>query len=138
MEYTEGQGFAERDWKEPRPQKDASEYTKGEWEIWKPLDRTPPQGEGFWAVYVVDDKGNHIAKVSRPPDKETLANAHLITAAVNACIKLNPDNPMAVAESISGLYEALKEALEILSAVQSLLTSMKHKPKRRASYETMS
>lgn len=39
------------------------------------------------------------------------ANAHLITTAVNACIKLNPDNPMAVAESIAELYEACKELL---------------------------
>ncbi|KKL76917.1 hypothetical protein LCGC14_2040060, partial [marine sediment metagenome] len=39
---------------------------------------------------------------------EFIANAHLIAAAVNACIKLNPDNPMAVAESISEMCEALK------------------------------
>ncbi len=55
-------------------------YTKGEWEIWKSLDRVPPEGAGFWAVYVVDDKGGHIAKVSRT-DTETTANAHLIVAA---------------------------------------------------------
>jgi len=37
------------------------------------------------------------------------ANVQLILKAVNACIKLNPDNPLAVAESIKDLYEALKE-----------------------------
>ena len=41
-----------------------------------------------------------------------LANAHLIAAAVNACIKLNPNNPMAVAESIGELYEACKDAVD--------------------------
>ncbi len=39
------------------------------------------------------------------------ANAHLIVEAVNACIKLNPDNPLAVAQSITALYEALKSLL---------------------------
>ncbi len=35
-------------------------------------------------------------------------NAHLIAAAVNACTKVNPNNPMAVAEALSEMYEALK------------------------------
>ena len=38
-------------------------------------------------------------------------NAKLILSAVNACIKLNPDNPMAVAEGISDLYEACRVTL---------------------------
>jgi len=37
------------------------------------------------------------------------ANAHLIVTAVNACIELNPNNPIAVAESIKDMYEALKK-----------------------------
>lgn len=36
------------------------------------------------------------------------ANAHLIVTAVNACAQVNPDNPMAVAEAIEEMYEALK------------------------------
>ncbi len=39
--------------------------------------------------------------------------AHLIAAAVNACQSVNPDNPMAVAESIKFMYEALKEITEL-------------------------
>jgi hypothetical protein len=35
-------------------------------------------------------------------------NANLICSAVNACQEINPDNPMAVAESIKEMYEALK------------------------------
>ena len=42
---------------------------------------------------------------------ESEANAHLIAAAVNACLKINPDNPMAVAESIGDLYEACKDVI---------------------------
>lgn len=36
--------------------------------------------------------------------------ACLIVTAVNACQHINPDNPQAVAESITKLYEALREA----------------------------
>ena len=35
------------------------------------------------------------------------ADAELIVTAVNACIKLNPEDPLAVAENISELYESL-------------------------------
>ncbi len=39
------------------------------------------------------------------------ANANLIVAAVNACIELNPSNPLAVAEAIKDMHEALKVIL---------------------------
>jgi len=35
-------------------------------------------------------------------------NADLIVAAVNACAEVNADNPIAVAESIKEMYDALK------------------------------
>ena len=44
--------------------------------------------------------------------KETKANPHLIEAAVNACVSVNPDNPMAVAWSIKEMYEALRAMIE--------------------------
>jgi len=44
--------------------------------------------------------------------EEARANADIIVAAVNACQEVNPDNPMAVAESIKDMYEALKVAFE--------------------------
>lgn len=55
------------------------------------------------------DDDRVIATVSfyRFSNDEAKANAHLIVAAVNACQKVNPDNPMAVAESIQEMYEAL-------------------------------
>ncbi len=78
-------------------------YTKGEWK----LDDTGT------AIYsgerLVANCGGYVLT-----QKETLtlaenkANAHLIVAAVNACTSVNPDNPLAVAESIKDMYEALK------------------------------
>lgn len=41
---------------------------------------------------------------------------YLICEAVNACIKLNPENPAAVAQSISDMYKALKQALRTFEA----------------------
>ena len=39
----------------------------------------------------------------------------LFPAAVNACIELNPDNPIAVAESIGKMYEACKKMIAVLN-----------------------
>ena len=38
-----------------------------------------------------------------------MANAELIVTAVKACMNLNPENPVAAAQSLSGMHEALKE-----------------------------
>jgi len=64
-------------------------FTKGEW---KATDYVYMNGEKRYDVETADE-------VIAMDVSE--ANAHLIAAAVNACIKLNPDNPMAVAESIN-------------------------------------
>ena len=42
-------------------------------------------------------------------DAEAQANAALIVAAVNACFKVNPDNPLAVAEVLPELIEAAQK-----------------------------
>ena len=84
-------------------------YSQGEWKALQVKDdaplvmcKRPDSISGY----------EFIASCDTPirPIEQNLANANLIAAAVNACIKLNLDNPMAVAESISDLYEALKEA----------------------------
>ncbi len=93
------------------------ECTKGKWTVWKPIDRVPPVGEGFWGVYIVDERDNQIAKISRQNSAELIPDANLITAAVNACIEINPDNPQAVADSIKEMYEALKELTDIMEVV---------------------
>jgi len=59
---------------------------------------TDDGGKPIWFVETIDDV------ICELNDK---ANADLIVAAVNACIKLNPDNPMAVAEALPELYEVL-------------------------------
>ena len=41
-----------------------------------------------------------------------MANAEVIVTAVNACMNLNPENPVAAAQSLSGMYEALKATVE--------------------------
>ena len=76
-------------------------YTKGEWKII----------EGDDAFIITDEKGCTICKMPyiygiRIKIQET--DAHLIAAAVNACQKINPDNPLAVAEALPDMYEALK------------------------------
>ena len=74
--------------------------TKGKWKVGEPFGR----GQDY-PLYAEDHY--EIVRVFIH-NGEQEANAHLIAAAVNACVKLNPDNPMAVAESIGKLYEALK------------------------------
>ena len=86
-------------------------YTKGEWKVSRPLDNITylitqdnPIAEMRWGAGIYEDAQR--------------ANANLIVEAVNACIKLNPDNPLAVAQSISALYEALKEAQMVIARAE--------------------
>lgn len=74
-----------------------SSYTKGDWKF-NMLNDLGVEGDS--------ESICHITR--RVNIAESEANAHLIVSAVNACIKLNPDNPLAVADSITELYEALK------------------------------
>lgn len=78
---------------------DKMKYTKGEW---------TKQGA---FIFSSEKPPRLIAEVIRSNMKlsEQQANARLIVTAVNACQKINPDNPLAVAESISDLYEALQK-----------------------------
>jgi uncharacterized Zn finger protein (UPF0148 family) len=46
--------------------------------------------------------------------KDDMERAELRSTAINACTKINPDNPQAVAESIEDMYEALKASLSAL------------------------
>ncbi len=72
-------------------------YTKGEWRVGESFDN----GQEY-PIYASD--GYELARVYIH-NGEQIANAYLIVTAVNACIKLNPNNPIAVAESIEGMYE---------------------------------
>jgi hypothetical protein len=42
------------------------------------------------------------------PDSEMDANAALVVAAVNACFKVNPENPLAVAEGVAELVNVAR------------------------------
>ncbi len=69
--------------------------------------------KGRWKIdhhHIVDENGRSLAKVLDGTFEERVGNAHLIVSAVNACASVNPENPMAVAESIEPIYEALKYA----------------------------
>ena len=81
-------------------------YTKGEW--WAEFIQVPNKQQ--WEIRAKTEHPllQHIADMGKPTDgSKAEANAHLIAAAVNACISVNPDNPLAVAESIKDMYEAL-------------------------------
>ncbi len=78
------------------------DYTKGEWKVTHSLRRV-------WGVN--EDTAAVIPICVTTGDNKGEANANLIVAAVNACVKLNPDNPMDAAESISDMLEAVKVAL---------------------------
>ena len=76
--------------------------TKGKWKVFERLD-------GTIAICVEKPPGYPRIATILANEEEDIANANLIAAAVNACKKVNPDNPMAVAEAIGGMREALKE-----------------------------
>jgi len=70
--------------------------------------------KGKWKVegdFIVDEKGQSICKLAIITARD--ANAHLIVIALNACASVNPDNPMAVAESIKDMYEALQKLVQV-------------------------
>lgn len=79
------------------------EYTKGEWIAYE-------TGGGL-TICARKDNGQGIAATINDTTVSYLkkkGNARLIAAAVNACASVNPDNPLAVAESIKDMHEALK------------------------------
>ena len=68
------------------------EYTEGKWEAIRNAVGT----------HIIQTEYARIGEIDRH------FNAKLVVTAVNACISVNPDNPVAVAESIKEMYEALK------------------------------
>ena len=71
------------------------DYTKGQW-----IAEAYPNG----SIWVRLTEAYAIADVCTAKEDD----AHLIATAVNGCQAVNPDNPMAVAESIKEMYEALQ------------------------------
>ena len=72
-------------------------YTKGKWEV------------GYLGGgYFIGDGEISIASMTGLSETDAKVNAELIIAAVNACQKVNPDNPLAVAEALPDMYKALR------------------------------
>lgn len=83
------------------------DYTKGKWYSQDFDDQdsircTCNDGLDAHIAFVLNRGGKH-------------SNAQLIVSAVNACISVNPENPLAVAESVKDLYEALKLTFQDLA-----------------------
>ena len=91
--------------------------TEGDWKVFERLDGTIWICLNKLPVYPL------IVKIDANFPEEHIANANLIVAAVNACKQVNPDNPMAVAESISDMSEALYELYEWVAENVKLGTS---------------
>ena len=66
----------------------------------------------FIGPYLKSGKtGGRLISLCTGSKENALANANLITTAVNSCFKLNPNNPIAAAEALVDMYEALKSAV---------------------------
>ena len=111
-----------------------SECTKGEWKagfnpgVTGPTtpSSTPVCGGRSWPYRTINVGTETIAicpaqdpdRDHKPNEGEMMANAHLIITAVNACKKVNPDDPLAVAKSIPSLCEACKKLSDILGDIE--------------------
>jgi hypothetical protein len=71
--------------------------------------------DGSWPK-IIDNNGLIVAEalVNSWGTATARANAEFITAACNACMEINPDNPMAVAEALPELVRWAKDALVAL------------------------
>ncbi len=76
-----------------------SQYTKGKW---KAISVPFENGQQY-----VICCGKTVASV-----KTRIGDNYLISAAVNACIAVNPDNPQAATEAIGDMYAALNLILK--------------------------
>ena len=84
-----------------------ADSSKGKWKVYE---------SPFAPAVIIDRPRKLIATCRLELGSEGMgeaeANAHLIVNSVNACQEVSPDNPMAVAESIKDMYEALKTFIE--------------------------
>ncbi len=81
------------------------DYTKGKWTI--NTVKPPLYNRNRHEIYADNiNPENFVCGMDVYSEKDG-NNAMLIVAAVNACQSVNPENPLAVAESIKDMYEAL-------------------------------
>jgi len=89
-------------------------YTRGKW-YWDGLaNLRVKEGQWYWdglAILRAKEglRDKHILYAHE--SGVSIEDMYLIVAAVNACIEINPDNPLAIAESIKDTYKALKRIM---------------------------
>ena len=96
------------------------------------------QGPWTYAGYVamhgglcITAKRNAVAVLSNKRN-EGEGNARLVVAAVNACQEVNAENPLAVAESIKEMYEALKYVINADDSVSPEIAAVANKALAKA------
>ena len=67
-----------------------------------------PNGEHIW------QGDTHIADITGESEEVIAEVAKFAVVSHNACVKINPNNPLAVAEAIGDMYEALETAQWVL------------------------
>jgi fumarate hydratase class II len=89
------------------------EYTRGTWAINKHDNSyvVAQSVNGRQIKFVAD------CAESEKPLSEVIGNVQLICTAVNSCIKVNPENPLAVAEQIFEMHKTLKKCLMLLENI---------------------
>lgn len=98
-------------------------YTKGEWIASHGLDRNQEE------VHLVMLKNDFKTGPTIPVAEICTADdANLIVAVVNACQKINPDNPQAAAEVIGDMYEALSLANDLIIVARLYFPKSMHNP----------
>jgi hypothetical protein len=90
--------------------------TKGPWGIGKPF---PGSTVPFREVEDESGRGLAVVQGGRHSDLPAEANANLIVAAVNACFAINPENPLAVAEALPELVEALRLSVSYMGKAEA-------------------
>lgn len=71
--------------------------------------RAWPTHDGGTIPYIEGERGPRICTMSDRGD--SFANARLIAAAWNACVEINPDNPIAAAEAMPEVMRAARDTL---------------------------
>jgi len=82
------------------------DYTKEKWIVTKFSEKD----SGVVAININNPTNHRTVAMFHQNEKD----ANLICSAVNACQSVNYNNPLAVAEAIKPMYEALKLALQTL------------------------
>lgn len=105
-------------------------YSKGEWKAYclgSEGYQVRRNNEGIPAAKVKEELKERLTPIVKEMGgsfETQRDNAQLIVSAVNACIKVNPDNPQAVAKDIKNMHGQLKTGAEVLTRVQDIVAEV--------------